>query len=269
MDPQNIQAGGLVGRGYLNLAVQAARAEQGGVQDVGAVGGHHHLHRAQRLKPVQLVQQLHQGTLDLSVCGCALRETTSSNGIHLVHENDAGLVVLGVPEHLANHAGRLANVLVHNRRSHHLEESGVDVGCQRPCQQRLPRPRGPVEEHALGRLDAHAVEQLGVGQGQLDHLAKLSDLLVEPANLGEADAVLVLVEHVVDARVHLTGQLAHDGEGGHVQGHTRARFKLRLVQLAAAAHHVAGPAGGLDNEALLVQLLQHVPNDLAHTLKSF
>jgi hypothetical protein len=35
-----------------------------------------------------------------------LRERT--DGIDFVHENDAGLVVLGVPKHLADHAGALA-----------------------------------------------------------------------------------------------------------------------------------------------------------------
>lgn len=38
----------------------------------------------------------------------------------------------------------------------------------------------PVEQHALGRLDAHAREELGVGQGQLDHLSQLPNLVVQP-----------------------------------------------------------------------------------------
>ncbi len=41
---------------------------------------------------------------------------------HLVHENDAGLVLLGVAEHLADDARRLADVLVHDGRGQHLRE---------------------------------------------------------------------------------------------------------------------------------------------------
>lgn len=40
---QNLHASILIGQGDLNLAVQAARAQQRRVQDVGAVGGHDHL----------------------------------------------------------------------------------------------------------------------------------------------------------------------------------------------------------------------------------
>lgn len=36
----------------------------------------------------------------------------AADGIDLVHEDDAGLVVPGVPKHLANDACALANVLV-------------------------------------------------------------------------------------------------------------------------------------------------------------
>jgi hypothetical protein len=46
------------------------------------------------------------------------------------------------------------------------------------------------------------------------------------------------------------------------------RLEGGLVELGAAADDVARPAGGLDNEALVVQLLEHVTDDLAHTLSA-
>jgi hypothetical protein len=45
------------------------------------------------VKAVELVQQLHQRALDLAVRRRALREAAAANGINLVHEDDAGLVV--------------------------------------------------------------------------------------------------------------------------------------------------------------------------------
>ena len=51
----------------LDLAVEAARAEERRVEDVGPVRGHDHLHRAQPLEAVELVQELHERSLDLTV----------------------------------------------------------------------------------------------------------------------------------------------------------------------------------------------------------
>lgn len=44
-----------------------------------------------------------------------------TDGVNLVHENDAGLMVAGVIEHLSNQPGALADVLVHDCAGNHLE----------------------------------------------------------------------------------------------------------------------------------------------------
>jgi len=46
MDLEHVQAARLVWQRDLNLSVQAPGAEEGGIEDIGSVGGHHHLHRA-------------------------------------------------------------------------------------------------------------------------------------------------------------------------------------------------------------------------------
>lgn len=116
--------------------------EQRRVQHIGAVGRHHNLHLPERLEAVQLREQLHEGSLDLAVCGGRGRAyltptlsvplallrcmsgrrrgqqegrrgsrrtcrrpiaiTLAANGIDLIHENDARLVILGVTKHLSN-----------------------------------------------------------------------------------------------------------------------------------------------------------------------
>lgn len=45
-----------------------------------------------------------------------------TDGINLVHEDDAGLVLASVAKHLADDAGRLADVLVDDRRGDYFEE---------------------------------------------------------------------------------------------------------------------------------------------------
>lgn len=89
------------------------------------------------VEAVELGEELHEGALDFAVGRGALGETAAADGVDLVHEDDARLVLLGVAEHLADEPRTLADVLVHDGRGHHLEEVGVDVGCDRARQQCL------------------------------------------------------------------------------------------------------------------------------------
>src|SRR6201999_3921190 len=65
--PQDALAADQVGLGHHDLAVEAARAQQGRVQDVRPVGGGDHDHAALGVEPVQLDQHLVQGLLALVV----------------------------------------------------------------------------------------------------------------------------------------------------------------------------------------------------------
>ena len=101
-----------------------------------APGGDAHL--PDNIKAIQLTQQLHECALDLAVGGGALAEALAPNGIDLIHEDDAGLVLLGIAEHLADEPRALPDVLVHDRGGHHLEEVGVDVAGDGSRQQCFP-----------------------------------------------------------------------------------------------------------------------------------
>lgn len=99
---ENLQATDLVGEGDLNLSVQATGSEQRGVEGVGSVCSHDDLGLAQVVETVQLVEQLHQRSLDFSIRAGSLGESSSTDGVDFVHEDDAGLVLLGVSEHFAD-----------------------------------------------------------------------------------------------------------------------------------------------------------------------
>ena len=60
---------------------------------------------------------------------------------------------------------------------------------------RLAGARRAVQQHALGRVDAEALEQLGVAQRQLDHLAQRVDRVAHPAEVvvGDVGAALAVV----------------------------------------------------------------------------
>ncbi len=129
---------------------------------------------------------------------CTKREVfVQTDGVNFVHEDDAWLVIARVVEHLSDHARRLANVLVDNRRRHHLskgkertsrvnvnpedtftirrrhlEKVAVELGGDGTGQQRLAGAGRAVEQTALWRHDADPLEQLRIQNGQLDHLER-------------------------------------------------------------------------------------------------
>eukprot|EP00955_Chlamydomonas_euryale_P009987 107350-Chlamydomonas_euryale.AAC.8 len=71
VDLEDVDARGLVGVRELNFAVNAARAQQRGVEDVNAVGCHEHLDLVGGFEAVKLVEQLKHGALDLRVAAAA------------------------------------------------------------------------------------------------------------------------------------------------------------------------------------------------------
>ena len=105
MDLEDLHASLLVGESDLNFPIKSAGSEQGRVQGVGSVGRHDDLHLAQNIKPVHLVEEFHQCPLDFSVSRGSLTEPPASDGVNLVHEDDAGLVVPSVVEHLSDEPG--------------------------------------------------------------------------------------------------------------------------------------------------------------------
>lgn len=44
-----------------------------------------------------------------------------TDGINLIHEDDAWLVVTGVVEHLSDQPSTLTDVFIHDRAGHHLQ----------------------------------------------------------------------------------------------------------------------------------------------------
>lgn len=102
---------------------------------------------AEVVEAVELVQELHQRPLDLAVGRRALAEAAPADRVDLVHEDDARLVLLGVAEHLADQAGRLANVLVDDGGCDDLEEVGRERGGDSLGEERLARTRRTVKEN--------------------------------------------------------------------------------------------------------------------------
>ena len=77
-----------VGERHHDLAVEAARPQQGRVEDVGPVGRRHHDHALGRLEAVHLGQHLVERLLALVVAAAETGAPLAADGVDLVDEND-------------------------------------------------------------------------------------------------------------------------------------------------------------------------------------
>mmetsp|Transcript_18452 Transcript_18452/g.46683 ORF Transcript_18452/g.46683 Transcript_18452/m.46683 type:complete len:537 (-) Transcript_18452:109-1719(-) len=210
VDAQDLGACVLVGVRELDLAVEAARAHERRVQDVGAVGGGNHNDASVALEAVHLSQQLVQGLLTLVVATANAGATRAADGVNLIHEHQAGRVLLGLLEQVA-----------HARRAHahkHLDEL---------------RARDGEEGHA--RLAGDGLGQQGLaGTGGAHQQAALGDAR---AHGGEALRALQELHNLHEV---LLG-LLHTGD--IVEGHAGVGLHLELGARLAEGHRVAGATG--------------------------
>ena len=105
VDLQDRQALLEVGEGDHDLAVEAARPQQGGVQDVGPVGGGDHDHALGRVEAVHLREHLVEGLLPLVVAAAEPGAALAADGVDLVDEDDGRGLLAGGLEEVADPAG--------------------------------------------------------------------------------------------------------------------------------------------------------------------
>ena len=138
------------------------------------------------LEAVHLDEELVQRLLALVVAAAETRAAVPTDGVDLVHEDDAGGGLLRLLEEVAHTRGTDAD--------EHLDEVGAGDGEERhTClagdrarEQRLARSRRPVQKNALGDARAERLELLRVLEELLD-LVELLDGLVSAGDVLERD----------------------------------------------------------------------------------
>src|SRR5206468_8435382 len=106
-----------VGTGDDDAAVEATGAQDGGVEDVGAVGRRDDDDAFVRLEAVHLDEELVEGLLALVVTAAEACAAVTTDSVDLVDEDDAGRVLLALLEQVAHAAGADAD--------EHLDEVGA------------------------------------------------------------------------------------------------------------------------------------------------
>ena len=138
------------------------------------------------VEAVHLDEQLVERLLALVVTAAQAGAAVAADGVDLVHEDDAGRVLLGLLEEVAHARGADADEHLDEVRAGDREERHARLAGDRAGQQRLAGARRPVEQHALGDARAERLELLRVLEELLD-LVELLDRLVDARDVAEGD----------------------------------------------------------------------------------
>ena len=192
VDLQDLLAALDVGQADVDLTVEAARAEQGLIEDVGTVGSRHDDDAVVGLEAVHLDQQLVQGLLALVVTAAETGTALTAHSIDLINEDDAGHGLFCLVEEVAHTGCADADV--------HLDEVRAGDGVERHTgltgagagQQGLAGTRRADEQHAVRDACTQRVELVGALE-ELHDLFQLFLLFVFTGHIGKGGGLLVLV----------------------------------------------------------------------------
>ena len=195
-----------------DAAVEAAGAEERGVEDVGPVRGGDQDDAVVALEAVHLDEEGVQRLLALVVSAAEARAAVAADGVDLVDEDDAGGVLLALFEEIAHAARADAHEHLHEVRARDGEERHVRFTGHRAGEQRLSRARGAHEKDALRDLSAQLLELGGLLQ-EVDDLRQLVLGFLAARHVLERGFLLVRREQLraglserhrpVPARLHL------------------------------------------------------------------
>ena len=173
-----------------NLAIEAAGAEQRGVQHVRTVGGGDQDDAFVGFEAVHFDQQLVQRLFTLIVAATEAGAAMAADRVDFVDEDDAGGVFLALLEHVADAGGTDADEHLDEVRAGDSEERHVRLTGDGAREQGLAGAGGADQQHALGDLAAEALEFLRVLE-ELDDFLQLGLGLVDAGDVVEGDAALL------------------------------------------------------------------------------
>ena len=195
-----------------DVPVEAAGAEQRGIEHVRTVRRADHDDRVRFLETVQPHQQLVQGLFPLVVPAAESGAPVPSDGVDFVDEDDTRSVLAGLVEEVAHAGGAHANEHLHEVRSAHAEEGHARLTGDGLGEQGLSRTRRAQQQGAFRYPAAQGVELVRVLQ-ELHDLLQVALGLEHAGHVGEGDGgpvfhdhlgpALAEGEHAALARLHL------------------------------------------------------------------
>ena len=190
VDLQDLQPASEIGIPEDDLAIEASRAQQRRIEDLGPVRRRHDDDRilGVRLEAVDLRQELIQRLLAFVVRDESDATAAAlADGVDLVDEHDRGRGGPRLLEQIAHARGADADEHLDELRSAGLEEPDAGFACGRLRDERLAGSGRPDEQHAFRNPSAEPRELLRRLQ-ELDDLLQFGDRFVGAADVLERDA---------------------------------------------------------------------------------
>ena len=173
-----------------DATIEAAGAEESGIENVGAVGRGDEDDAVVGLEAVHLDEELVEGLLTLVVSAAEACAAVTTDCVDLVDEDDAGSVLLALLEEVANAACADADEHLDEVRTGDGEEG--DVGFAGYCagEKGLAGAGRSDEEDALGDAATEALELLRFAE-ELDDLLEFFLGFVDAGDILEGDLLLL------------------------------------------------------------------------------
>jgi len=172
-----------------HLPVEAARPQQGGVENVRAVGRRDQDDSLIRLEAVHLDQQLVQRLLAFVVAAPETGTAMPPDGVDLVDEDDAGAVLLGLLKHVPHTARADADEHFDKVGAGDREERHIRFAGDGARQEGLTGARRAHQQNATGDLAAQTLEFLRLAQ-EFDDLLQILLRLVDAGHILEGDPAM-------------------------------------------------------------------------------
>ena len=272
---QDLLAADHVGKVHEDLAVEAARAQERAVEDVGPVGRGDDDDALGRVEAVHLDQERVEGLLALVVAAAQARAALAAHRVDLVDEDEARGALAALLEHVAHARGAHADEHLDEVGAGDAEERDVRLARHGLREERLAGARGAHHEDALGDPPPHLGELLRVLE-EFDDLGDLLLGLVAARDVAKRDLVAVAGQQLGPALAEIEraparlAQLAdeeevedaHDDQdrdhlGRDLVEEGRRRALDELVGLLQALHvRVRQPARGPERGRLHVPLVR-------------
>ena len=182
--PQDFLPALCIGGTYVDLPVEAARPQQGGVQNVLPVGGRQDHHALVGAESVHLHQELVEGLFPLVMAAAQAGAPLAPHGVDLVDEDNSRRLFFGLVKEIPHPAGAHAHIELHKVGARDGQEMDSRLSGHGLGQQGFTGARRAHQQNALGDAGPQIQKALGVPE-KLHNLLELGLLLLGPRHVGE------------------------------------------------------------------------------------
>ena len=176
---------------HVDLTVEASRAQQRGVKDVGTVGRRDDNNTFVETEAVHFHQHLIQSLLALIVTAAQTRAALTADGVDFIDEDDGRRMLLGLLKQVTHTGGTDTDVEFDEVGTGDREERNSRLAGDCLGKQSLTGTGRADEQHTLGDACAHLGKAFGVLE-ELDDFGKLFFFFLRTFHIGKGFAVLAV-----------------------------------------------------------------------------